>query len=1146
MEFSRQIADGDKEGGQRNSVDSLREQFGTPDLANESRYLALGRAARNLLSRAFLIVLPFSLTLHLCSATAEASLAVDKPIHQFIFQNWQAGQGLPLNVVLSIAQTADGYIWLGTEEGLARFDGIRFVNFDRQNSGLSDNFTEALLVDHRGTLWAGTQGGLNRLDGEKFFVYDSRAGLPHYAVKSLFEDSQGDLWIGTDGGGLIRMKNGRFSVFDKSKGLIDNSVFSITEDRNGYIWAGTHNGLSRLSPTGRFISFDTKNGLKSNYVRVVRADRQGTVWVGTKDGLSRISPAGVSNFTVKDGLKSNEIYSIIEDRAGTIWIGTETGGLSRFANGKMTSYIDDVGILGKNIWSIFEDHEGNLWVGTAGHGLVCLKQGLFTTLTTKDGLSSKTILPVLEDSSGNLWMGSDQGLIEKTGNRVALFTQKQGLPDNLVLSLTQDQSGAIWIGTRHGLAQLRGDKIVRSPIGGQLPSDFIFCTYTDRAGNVWIGTRMGLSRFDGQKVVTFTTKDGLSNNLVLCIKEDRSGAIWIGTSGGGLNRFQNGKFRVYTTQNGLSSNIVFSIHSDSDGVLWLATNNGLSRLKNGKVTSFAASEQVYNGATFNILEDSQEHLWLSTNRGVYRLSKRELDRLAADHTSAINVSYYDTADGMGSRECNGGFQPAGWKGKDGRLYLPTTGGLVYVDPDFLAQKSVWPKAVLERVSIDDRPYSSSKPISIPPGKGRLEFQFTAPSFAAPGKLRFRYMLEGFDKDWVQAGDRRTAFYTNIPHGSYRFHIQVGDNDGWKSKLSTAAITLRPHFYETTAFYVLILVAVIGLCGAAYRLRMDQVVQREQKLKALVDERTSALRNSERQLRHSRDELEIRVQERTRELTHTNQALGEEIETRRRTEEQLILAKNAAEAANQAKSDFLANMSHEIRTPINGILGMTDVTLSTDLDDEQKEYLELVKISADSLLGIVNDILDFSKIEARKLLLDRVSFDLRASTDELHRSLKVRAAQKNLALICHISDDAPYHVVGDPLRLRQVLLNLLDNAIKFTSQGSVTLNVFLDKQSETTANVHFTVKDTGIGISEDKQNTIFEAFSQADTSSTRRYGGTGLGLTISYQLATMMGGSLWVESKLGSGSIFHFTAQFEIDPDLTNTGLGDESAKLVLA
>jgi signal transduction histidine kinase len=373
-----------------------------------------------------------------------------------------------------------------------------------------------------------------------------------------------------------------------------------------------------------------------------------------------------------------------------------------------------------------------------------------------------------------------------------------------------------------------------------------------------------------------------------------------------------------------------------------------------------------------------------------------------------------------------------------------------------------------------------------------------------------------------------AYYTNIPPGEYHFRVVACNNDEvWSANGAALSLTLQPHYYQTIAFDLFVALMVLSLCAGAYGWRVNQLKMREETLRVLVDERTSALQESERQLRHSRDELELRVEERTSELMYSNQALGAEIDVRRRTEEQLIVAKEAAEAGSRAKSDFLANMSHEIRTPINGILGMTDVTLSTELDDEQREYLEAVKISSDSLLAIVNDILDFSKIEARKLTLEKTHFNVVASIDELIRSVSLRARQKTLSLHAHLEPEIPATLIGDPLRLRQVLLNLTDNAIKFTTKGSVTLSVASEHVSDTEALLHFAVADTGIGIPVQKQKTIFEAFSQADTSSTRRYGGTGLGLTISYQLVALMGGRLWVESEPGVGSTFHFIARFQL-------------------
>lgn len=1061
-----------------------------------------------------------------------ASLSVAKSISDFTHENWQSGQGLPQNSITSIAQTKEGYLWVGTEEGLARFDGIRFTVFDKQNSSLRSQVIRALLVDHSGDLWVGTQGaGIFRMRGGTFTSFSGGEGRQRSNVTSMFEDSKGVLWAGTDGGGLLCRKDGKFRVFTTADGLPDNAVFSIAEDPGGAIWIGTHRGLSRFS-AGKFRNLSIKDGLASDFVRAVKIDSQGTVWAGTTGGLSRIGSSGITNFTTKEGLSGNEVFSLQIDRPGTLWIGTDTGGLNRLVNGRISTYLDEGGLLGKPIWSIFEDREGNLWAGMAGRGLSVLKQAAFSNITAKDGLPSNTVLPVFEDREGALWVGTDQGLVKRDRERSVFFTKANGLPDNFIFSIAQDTKGSIWVGTRRGLGKISDGKIEKFSLKDGIPSDFILVTYADREGGLWIGTRAGLSRFDGSHFTTYTTKNGLSNDFVLSIQEDKRGVLWVGTAGGGLNSFINGKFHSYTTKDGLSSDIIYSISDDDDDSLWLATNNGgVNLLRNGKITNFASARGMYSESVFNVLDDKRGYIWLTSNKGVTRYSKAQLNDIVSGRSSALTPVHYDAKDGMRTQECNGGFQPAGWRTKAGKLILPTAFGVATVDPAHVDNDAIRPNVVLERVSVDEQEYPTGKALSLPPTKGRLEFQFTAPSFLVPEKLKFRYMLEGFDKDWVESGTRRTAYYTNIPHGEYRFSVQVGFENKWGAQSSTPPITLAPHFYETKIFFVGVAFGVLSLCVLAYRIRMEQIAMREQKLIEIVDERTSALRESEAKLRESRDELDLRVQERTRELTFANSALGEEIEIRRQTEEQLILAKEAAEAGSRAKSEFLANMSHEIRTPINGIVGMTEVTLTTDLDAEQREYLEIVKYSADSLLSIINDILDFSKIEARKLTIDHTPFGIGNCVRELVRSLQMRARQKCLRLECEIADSIPDRLIGDPLRIRQVLLNLLDNALKFTSSGGVLLRLSTAEPRSGEVNLHFTVTDTGIGILPEKQRTIFEAFSQADSSSTRRYGGTGLGLTISYQLAVMMGGSLWVESKPNEGSTFHFTARLGVDREV---------------
>jgi diguanylate cyclase (GGDEF)-like protein len=800
----------------------------------------------------------------LCLASqAKADLDPTQPISQYIHQAWQDDQGLPQNNIMAITHSRDGYLWVGTEEGLARFDGIHFVVFDSRNTpGLTNNTITALLEDRDRNLWIGTQYGLFRMTRGVIAAYPLPEALSGKTVSAFYQDQQGSLWIATDGGGVGRLLNGQITVYTISSGLASDSVFSISAGPGGSVWFGTASGLNQWK-NGQFTTYTTRNGLPNDDVRALCQDAHGGVWIGTRGGLSLFRNGTFSRLDKKIALSTDSVQALYEDRNQTLWAGTLSGGLVRLRDGKAATYATKDGLSADDIMSISGDEAGNLWVATGTAGLNRFSQGKVTSYTMKEGLPSDTILGTYQDRDGNLWIGTaDRGLSLFRDGKFTNYSTRQGLSSDTVFSIVEDFEHNVWIGTRKGLDRFKDGRFRTYTARDGLAGDMIGTTLVARDGTLWAGGRGGLSRLQNGRFTAFAAKEGLSSLLVTALLEDRTGALWVGTDGG-INRFKDGRFESFTIRNSdLSNDHVMSLYEDSEGALWIGTEGGgLYRLKNGKFTAYGTRQGMFDDRVLQILDPGDGNLWMSSNRGIFYVKKQQLNDFADGKIRSIGYGLLGTEDGMKTKECNGGFQPAGWTTREGRLVFPTMKGIVIIDPKRLDSDSFISPTVLESVTVDKKPVPVDATAVSPPGHGDLEFQFTAPNFTSPRKVRFQYQLEGYDRDWVDAIGPRIAHYTNIPAGTYRFRVRAGDEKGsWNGEGVVFNLVLKPHFYRTYWFYVLCGLVALALGAAVLRVRLMSLKARQQQLSLLVDQRTAELqseilvrRRTEEDLEEARDE-----------------------------------------------------------------------------------------------------------------------------------------------------------------------------------------------------------------------------------------------------------------------------------------------------
>ena len=777
-----------------------------------------------------------ALALALCAGAA-AGIDPAIPPSQYGHDAWTSDSGLPQNSVTAIAQTPDGYLWLGTQEGLVRFDGVRFTVFDTRNTpALSDDWVQALLAARDGSLWIGTVSGLVRMRGKRFETL-SVGGIDRAQVGALFEDSRGRIWAGSNLG-ATRIEEASVKTFTDCDGLPGPVVRSIGEDSSGALWVGGQWGAARLDGE-RFVPWTVADGFPGAALAIL-ADPEGGMWVGTGRGLAHVDGLATTLYGEGTALMSSLVRALHRDVDGSLWLATD-GGIFRFREGRFLRHGASDGLSSDRILALAEDREGSLWVGTSDGGLDRVQARRMTMYAEREGLSEDKLWAVLEDSRGNLWAGTADGVLSRRPPGKERF-ERFAVLGAAVQAIAEGPDGALWIGTRGaGLVRLEGRAQKRFTMSDGLSGNAIASVLVDRRGVVWAGTMAaGLNRFEGGRFVTYRARDGLASDAIFSLFEDRGGALWISTFGGGVSRLDDGRIRTFTTRDGLAHDVVTSTYQDADGTYWFSTRGGLSRYRDGRFTTFRQKEGVFHDAPQKVIEDGRGYLWLTSNRGVFRVSLAELSAAAKEPGRINDRVTFSTATRMVPVECNG-TEHGAWRDHDGRLWFATVKGLAMADPARILLNPVPPTVVIEQVVSAGTHLDAPERIVLPPGSDKVEFGYTALSFRSPQAVRFRYRLEGFERDWVDAGTRRRAYYTNLPPGHYRFHVLAANEDGvWSRTGASLDIALARHFYQTSWFRVAALLCAAFAVTLGYRLRVRRLEARERLRTALVEAQLDAL------------------------------------------------------------------------------------------------------------------------------------------------------------------------------------------------------------------------------------------------------------------------------------------------------------------
>jgi len=759
----------------------------------------------------------------LCLLPARTLLALDphKSLTQYSRTFWNQQDGLPQDTIRAIAQGKDGYLWLGTDEGLARFDGYDFTVFTKANGDLPTNSVQTLATASDGSLWIGTSAGLVHYQDHRFRTYGIKQGLPDSNVSMVYVDHADTVWI-VAGVSLCRLQNDKFQVYQPGPDLPVTFMRTIREDPRHNLWVAGFTGIGTFRD-GKYTAVLGATDLRGELVTAMLPDSQGNLWVSGNDGVLLRSPNGaLRRFGTSDGLPDPFVRMVWIDRDGNVWAATN-GGLARLEDNRFVSLHGGGDSDTEQVRCLFEDREGDLWVGS-NSGLSRLRDDLFTVYGKSEGLPSDEPNTVFQDSRGRIWIGfHDAGLMLFQGGKSKLYTTRDGLPNNEVYSIREMGNGDLLISARGGMVLLHDGRFTRYIPTEPLARLNVFDAMEDWTGKVWLATTGGLFQLHGGDFIKVVDGGAVLSSAVVTLAEGQDGALWAGTFGKGLWFIQGDNRRLYTNADGLSNDQVRSLRQDDDGTLWIATfGGGLNSLRDGKFQHFTANDGLLSDNVAKVVDDG-ESLWLSTTRGICRIAKQQLRDFSAGKLKRLTPTDYGVEDGLRSAQCAPSY-PIGRGGErmaDGRIWFSTSRGLAVYDPRTRQQETLPPIVHVVEITSNEKPLDLLRPVKLDPSGRRVQFRYAGIHMSAPERVRYTYKLEGVDPQWVHAGTRRLINYNNLPHGTHRFIVRA-ELPGGAAGEDSFTLQVLPWFYETAWFRTLCVLALIGAGWVVYQLRLRQI------------------------------------------------------------------------------------------------------------------------------------------------------------------------------------------------------------------------------------------------------------------------------------------------------------------------------------